>query len=153
MSAVCYYGSRLFKSRVARIFDRLRFVVTAGVNGYSGDVSDGYLPSKRYSKIVTPDFPERFAVISRLKKETFNVGPRGLVMKSSVVPQVQVSVPEGAVAKDTNVTMQVGWILACWPHVSIARFHARTQLMVQWADALVLSGFHWSSFVHPPNHH
>ena len=87
------------------IFFRLIF---AGVNGYSSDQNEAYLPSKRYSRIVTPDFPERFAVISRLKKEQFTVGPPGHVMKSSVLPQVQVSVPEGAVSRDTQITMQVG---------------------------------------------
>ena len=64
-------------------------------------------PSKRYAKIETSDFPEKFSIISRLKKESFMVGPGGDLLRSSVLPQVQVKVPEGAVASGTKLTLQV----------------------------------------------
>lgn len=78
------------------------------VDGYSSEMNihQGF-PSKRYAKIETSDFPEKFSIISRLKKESFMVGPGGDVLKSSVLPQVQVKVPEGAVSSGTKVTLQV----------------------------------------------
>ena len=63
-------------------------------------------PSKRYARIETSDFPEKFSIISRLKKESFVVGLSGDVLRSSVLPQVQVKVPEGAVSSGTKVTLQ-----------------------------------------------
>lgn len=77
------------------------------VDGYSSEMNihQGF-PSKRYAKIETSDFPEKFSIISRLKKESFMVGPGGDVLKSSVLPQVQVKVPEGAVSSGTKVTLQ-----------------------------------------------
>lgn len=77
-----------------------------GIEGY-GKNDEVFLPVKRYTKIVTKDFPERFAVISRLKKESFSVGPAGDTIKSSVLPHVKLSVPEGAVSKNIQLTLQV----------------------------------------------
>lgn len=79
------------------------------MDGYSSDmnINQGYFPSKRYARIETQDFPEKFSIISRLKKESFTVGPRGEVLKSSVLPQVQVKVPDGAVSSGTKITLQV----------------------------------------------
>ena len=79
------------------------------MDGYSSDMNihQGYFPSKRYARIETQDFPEKFSIISRLKKETFTVGPRGEVLKSSVLPRVQVKVPDGAVSSGTKITLQV----------------------------------------------
>ena len=84
------------------------FTFVSAVDGYSSDMNihQGF-PSKRYARIETPDFPEKFAIISRLKKEHFMVGPGGDVLKSSVLPQVQVKVPEGAVSSGTKITLQV----------------------------------------------
>lgn len=79
------------------------------MDGYSSDINihQGYFPSKRYARIETQDFPEKFSIVSRLKKESFTVGPRGEVLKSSVLPQVQVKVPDGAVSSGTKITLQV----------------------------------------------
>lgn len=78
------------------------------VDGYSSEMNIYHgFPSKRYAKIETSDFPEKFSIISRLKKESFMVGPGGDLLRSSVLPQVQVKVPEGAVASGTKLTLQV----------------------------------------------
>ena len=79
------------------------------MDGYSSDINihQGYFPSKRYARIETQDFPEKFSIVSRLKKESFTVGSRGEVLKSSVLPQVQVKVPDGAVSSGTKITLQV----------------------------------------------
>ena len=77
-----------------------------GVEGYTKN-DEVFLPVKRYTKIATKDFPERFAVVSRLKKESFSIGPAGDSIKSSVLSQVKLSVPEGAVSNDIQLTMQV----------------------------------------------
>jgi len=83
----------------------------SAVDGYSSDINinQGYFPSKRYARIETQDFPEKFSIISRLKKETFTVGHRGEVLKSSVLPRVQVKVPDGAVSSGTKITLQVSF--------------------------------------------
>ena len=87
----------------------LLFVFVAAVDGYSSNMNihQGYFPSKRYARIETQDLPEKFAIVSRLKKECFTVGPKGEVVKSSVLPQVQLKVPEGALARNTKLTVQV----------------------------------------------
>ena len=80
----------------------------SAVDGYSSDMNIHHgFPSKRYARIETHDFPEKFSIISRLKKESFIVGPGGDVLRSSVLPQVQVKVPEGAVSSGTKITLQV----------------------------------------------
>lgn len=40
------------------------------MDGYSSDMNihQGFLPSKRYARIETHDFPEKFCIMSRLKK-------------------------------------------------------------------------------------
>jgi ankyrin len=77
------------------------------MEGYEDKTQDSIFPIKRYTKITTRDLPERFAVVSRLKKETFSVGQRGETMRSAVMPQVKVSIPEGAVSAGTKMSMQV----------------------------------------------
>ena len=89
------------------------------MDGYSSDMNihQGF-PSKRYARIETHDFPEKFSIISRLKKENFMVGPGGDILKSSVLPQVQVKVPEGAVSSGTKIILQVNTL--CPPLFRIA---------------------------------
>lgn len=79
------------------------------MDGYSSDMNihQGFLPSKRYARIETQDFPEKFCIMSRLKKESFVVGSRGEILKCSAHPEVQVKVPEGAVSNGTKITLQV----------------------------------------------
>ncbi|EDO45487.1 predicted protein, partial [Nematostella vectensis] len=77
------------------------------VKGYKEDSPDAIFPSRRYAKISTQALPERFAVVSRVKKEIFSVGSRGESIRSAVLPSVQVNVPEGAVASGTKMSLQV----------------------------------------------
>ncbi|KAM6130546.1 LOW QUALITY PROTEIN: ankyrin-3 [Phoenicopterus ruber ruber] len=54
------------------------------------------LEKKRICRIVTKDFPQYFAVVSRIKQESNQIGPEGGVLSSTTVPRVQASFPEGA---------------------------------------------------------
>ncbi|XP_036372455.1 ankyrin-2-like isoform X2 [Megalops cyprinoides] len=64
------------------------------------------LERKRICRIVTRDFPQYFAVVSRIKQDSSLIGPEGGVLSSSVVPQVQVVFPEGALTKRIRVGLQ-----------------------------------------------
>ncbi|XP_014406022.1 PREDICTED: ankyrin-2 [Myotis brandtii] len=55
------------------------------------------LDRKRICRIVTRDFPQYFAVVSRVKQDSHLIGPEGGVLSSTVVPQVQAVFPEGRV--------------------------------------------------------
>lgn len=105
------------------------------MDGYSSDMNihQGF-PSKRYARIETHDFPEKFSIISRLKKENFMVGPGGDILKSSVLPQVQVKVPEGAVSSGTKIILQVN---------TLCPFYFASLLVV-----LILSNSSWRHCLH-----
>ena len=62
-------------------------------------------------KITLTEFPGKLAVISRLKKETFVTGNRGEVIKSHIIPQCTVNIPEGAVNPGTMLDLQVSELL------------------------------------------
>ncbi|XP_071985901.1 ankyrin-3 isoform X16 [Engystomops pustulosus] len=64
------------------------------------------LEKKRICRIVTKDFPQYFAVVSRIKQESNQIGPEGGVLKSTTVPRVQASFPEGALTKRIRVGLQ-----------------------------------------------
>ncbi|XP_053306096.1 ankyrin-3 isoform X22 [Spea bombifrons] len=64
------------------------------------------LEKKRVCRIVTKDFPQYFAVVSRIKQESNQIGPEGGVLKSTTVPLVQASFPEGALTKRIRVGLQ-----------------------------------------------
>ncbi|KAM4636212.1 ankyrin-3 isoform 2-T2 [Discoglossus pictus] len=64
------------------------------------------LEKKRICRIVTKDFPQYFAVVSRIKQESNQIGPEGGVLKSTTVPMVQASFPEGALTKRIRVGLQ-----------------------------------------------
>ncbi|XP_053094443.1 ankyrin-3 isoform X26 [Pangasianodon hypophthalmus] len=64
------------------------------------------LEKKRICRIITKDFPQYFAVVSRIKQETNHMGPEGGVLSSMTVPQVQASFPEGALTKKIRVGLQ-----------------------------------------------
>ncbi|XP_077310243.1 ankyrin-3 isoform X45 [Lithobates pipiens] len=64
------------------------------------------LEKKRICRIVTKDFPQYFAVVSRIKQESNQIGPEGGVLKSTTVPLVQASFPEGALTKRIRVGLQ-----------------------------------------------
>lgn len=65
------------------------------------------LEKKRICRIVTKDFPQYFAVVSRIRQETNQMGPEGGTLCSRSVPLVQASFPEGALTKKIKVGLQV----------------------------------------------
>nr|XP_033956458.1 ankyrin-3 isoform X10 [Pseudochaenichthys georgianus] len=64
------------------------------------------LEKKRICRIVTSDFPQYFAVVSRIKQESNHMGPDGGMLSSSTVPMVQASFPQGALTKKIRVGLQ-----------------------------------------------
>ncbi|XP_024140605.1 ankyrin-3 isoform X24 [Oryzias melastigma] len=64
------------------------------------------LERKRICRIITKDFPQYFAVISRIRQETHHMGPEGGTLCSRSVPLVQASFPEGALTKKIKVGLQ-----------------------------------------------
>ncbi|XP_067373330.1 ankyrin-3-like isoform X28 [Channa argus] len=68
--------------------------------------SPAELEKKRICRIVTRDFPQYFAVVSRIKQESNHMGPDGGVLSSSTVPMVQASFPQGALTKRIRVGLQ-----------------------------------------------
>ncbi|XP_077469345.1 uncharacterized protein LOC144084621 isoform X2 [Stigmatopora argus] len=68
--------------------------------------SPAELEKKRICRIVSGDFPQYFAVVSRIKQESNHMGPDGGVLCSSTVPMVQASFPQGALTKKIRVGLQ-----------------------------------------------
>ncbi|XP_034041467.1 ankyrin-3 isoform X5 [Thalassophryne amazonica] len=68
--------------------------------------SPAELEKKRICRIVTSDFPQYFAVVSRIKQESNHMGPDGGVLSSNTVPMVQASFPQGALTKRIRVGLQ-----------------------------------------------
>ncbi|KAM6972604.1 ankyrin-2-like [Aplochiton taeniatus] len=64
------------------------------------------LEKKRICRIITRDFPQYFAVVSRIKQDSQLIGPEGGVLSSTLVPQVQAVFPEGALTKKIRVGLQ-----------------------------------------------
>ncbi|XP_068160854.1 ankyrin-3-like [Antennarius striatus] len=64
------------------------------------------LEKKRICRIITKDFPQYFAVVSRIRQETNQMGPEGGTLCSQSVPLVQASFPEGALTKKIKVGLQ-----------------------------------------------
>ncbi|XP_043953051.1 ankyrin-2b isoform X9 [Gambusia affinis] len=64
------------------------------------------LDRKRLCRIITRDFPQYFAVVSRIKQDNNLIGPEGGILSSTVVPQVQAVFPEGALTKRIRVGLQ-----------------------------------------------
>ncbi|XP_051785710.1 ankyrin-2 isoform X17 [Erpetoichthys calabaricus] len=64
------------------------------------------LEKKRICRIITRDFPQYFAVVSRVKQDNNLIGPEGGVLSSTVVSQVQAVFPEGALTKRIRVGLQ-----------------------------------------------
>ncbi|XP_050441271.1 ankyrin-3-like isoform X2 [Adelges cooleyi] len=64
------------------------------------------LKTSRIERILTVDFPQYFAIISRFRQEIHPVGPEGGVMSSTVVPQVQALFPPNALTKRIKVGLQ-----------------------------------------------
>jgi hypothetical protein len=62
---------------------------------------------KSVTRIVCTDFPQYFALISRVRHQSNIFGPAGGILSSTVVPQVQAVFPEGAINKPIRVGLQV----------------------------------------------
>ncbi|KAI4469652.1 ankyrin repeat and protein kinase domain-containing protein [Holotrichia oblita] len=65
------------------------------------DVSSG-----RITRVVTHDFPQYFAIVTRIRQEVHAIGPEGGMVSSTVVPQVQAVFPQGALTKKIKVGLQ-----------------------------------------------
>lgn len=73
--------------------------------------SPAELEKKRICRIITKDFPQYFAVVSRIKQESDHMGPEGGVLSSEAVPMVKASFPHGALTKKIRVGLQVNKII------------------------------------------
>uniref|UniRef100_A0AAY4A8N2 Ankyrin 3 n=1 Tax=Denticeps clupeoides TaxID=299321 RepID=A0AAY4A8N2_9TELE len=81
--------------------------LNALLNGMDEELDSGEeLEKKRICRIVTKDFPQYFAVVSRIKQESNQMGPEGGLLSSRTVPLVQASFPEGALTKKIRVGLQ-----------------------------------------------
>ncbi|ODM94839.1 Ankyrin-3 [Orchesella cincta] len=70
------------------------------------------LKTNRITRILTTDFPQYFALVSRIRQEVHAVGPEGGMVSSTVVPQVQAVFPCGALTKRIKVGLQVSKLRA-----------------------------------------
>uniref|UniRef100_A0A183A7V9 ZU5 domain-containing protein n=1 Tax=Echinostoma caproni TaxID=27848 RepID=A0A183A7V9_9TREM len=64
------------------------------------------LRERRIHRILTYDFPQYFALLSRFRQEIALVGSDGGLISSSVCPQVQAVFPPGALQKKIKVGLQ-----------------------------------------------
>ncbi|KAK5607627.1 hypothetical protein CRENBAI_008436 [Crenichthys baileyi] len=64
------------------------------------------LEKKRICRIITRDFPQYFAVVSRIKQESNHMGPDGGILSCSTVNMVRASFPQGALTKRIRVGLQ-----------------------------------------------
>ncbi|KAM8900535.1 LOW QUALITY PROTEIN: ankyrin-2b [Spinachia spinachia] len=64
------------------------------------------LERMRICRIITRDFPQYFAVVSRIKQDSNLIGPEGGVLSSTVVPEVKAVFPQGALTKRIRVGLQ-----------------------------------------------
>ena len=62
---------------------------------------------RRLTRIVTTEFPQYFAIISRIRQEVHTVGPDGSLVDSQAVPKVQAMFTEGALTKRIKIGLQV----------------------------------------------
>ncbi|XP_058527953.1 ankyrin-3 isoform X4 [Ochotona princeps] len=88
-------------------FDSKNEDLTELLNGMDEELdSPEELGKKRICRIITKDFPQYFAVVSRIKQESSQIGPEGGILSSTTVPLVQASFPEGALTKRIRVGLQ-----------------------------------------------
>lgn len=85
--------------------------IGSGSGGLGGvDISEpskGSDDKERLTRIVTTDFPQYFAIISRIRQEVHAVSPDGTTVNSQVVPRVQAIFTEGALTKRIKIGLQV----------------------------------------------
>uniref|UniRef100_A0A452DLJ6 Ankyrin 3 n=2 Tax=Capra hircus TaxID=9925 RepID=A0A452DLJ6_CAPHI len=88
-------------------FDSKNEDLTELLNGMDEELDSlEELGKKRICRIITKDFPQYFAVVSRIKQESNQIGPEGGILSSTTVPLVQASFPEGALTKRIRVGLQ-----------------------------------------------
>ncbi|XP_036918628.1 ankyrin-3 isoform X23 [Sturnira hondurensis] len=88
-------------------FDSKSEDLTELLNGMDEELdSPEELGKKRICRIITKDFPQYFAVVSRIKQESNQIGPEGGILSSTTVPLVQAAFPEGALTKRIRVGLQ-----------------------------------------------
>lgn len=78
--------------------------------------------SGRITRIVTTDFPQYFAIITRIKQEVHVIGAEGGILTSSVANDVQAVFPPGALTKKIKVGLQVSWVESS-PHLVFKYLH------------------------------
>ncbi|XP_066522958.1 ankyrin-3 [Hoplias malabaricus] len=77
------------------------------LNGMDEELdSPAELEKKRICRIITKDFPQYFAVVSRIKQESDHMGPEGGVLTSEAVSMVRAAFPPGALTKKIRVGLQ-----------------------------------------------
>ncbi|XP_059087243.1 ankyrin-3-like [Tigriopus californicus] len=54
-------------------------------------------------RIVASDFPQYFAVISRVRQDIRQVGPEGAVLSAALCPRARVQIPPKALTKETDI--------------------------------------------------
>lgn len=86
------------------------------------------LHEKRITRILTTDFPQYFALVTRVKQEAAVIGYEGGVLSSTVVPQVQAVLPEGTLTKPIRVGLQVS---CCPPLLGSAQDQTALYMSVQ----------------------
>ncbi|XP_025026344.1 ankyrin-3 isoform X17 [Python bivittatus] len=88
-------------------YDSKHESLTEILNGMNEELdSTEELEKKRICRIVTKDFPQYFAVVSRIKQESNQIGPEGGILSSTTLPRVQAAFPEGALTKRIRVGLQ-----------------------------------------------
>lgn len=71
------------------------------------ETAEQLFDNKGVTRIVCTDFPQFFALVSRVRQQSKSLGPPGGILSSTVAPQVQVVFPEGAITKPIRVGLQV----------------------------------------------
>lgn len=69
----------------------------------------------RLTRIITTEFPQYFAIISRIKQDVHAIGPDGATVNASNVPKVQALFTEGALTKRIKIGLQVRFDSICYP--------------------------------------
>ncbi|KAJ7324309.1 hypothetical protein JRQ81_017329, partial [Phrynocephalus forsythii] len=88
-------------------YDSRHESLTEILNGMNEELDSAEeLEKKRICRIITKDFPQYFAVVSRIKQESNQIGPEGGILSSTTVSRVQASFPEGALTKRIRVGLQ-----------------------------------------------
>ena len=81
-----------------------------GANGVSElptSPEHGFKSGAQFVRIVTHNFPERFAIIARPREEKFVLFTEAGVFKSSVLPNAGVMFEENTLNSSQNISLQV----------------------------------------------